>query len=80
MERIIAPGCRPKKTPNETAPSRKAFPKDSFFLMKKRTRIKAAPTLIMAGIRCSADIDTLERKGAVFSPAFQTKFTTDESP
>ncbi len=64
METIMAPGRRPKKMLNETAPSRKAFPKDNFFLMKKSTRINTMPTLIMAGIYCSADIVTLQREGA----------------
>jgi len=64
MEPIIAPGRRPKKILNEPAPSRKAFPKDSFFLIKKSTRINTTPTLIMAGICCSNDIVTLQREGA----------------
>jgi len=55
MEPIMAGGRSPKKMLNETDPSRKAFPKDSFFLMKNRTSINTIPTLTMAGICCRTD-------------------------
>jgi len=56
IDPIIALGCNPNKTLNKIAPSRKAFPNDSLFLIKKSTNINTIKTLIMAGICCKTGI------------------------
>jgi hypothetical protein len=56
MDPATALGRSPNKTLNKTAPIRKAFPKDSFFRIKKSTRTNTIMTLTMAGMWSIIDI------------------------
>jgi len=56
MDPIMAAGCNPKKRLKATAPSRNAFPRDSFFLIRRSTSTNTIPILIMAGMWCKTDM------------------------